>query len=122
MISNCKSFTLVYNYTYAKASQNGISICIIDIYPTSYKDLDAFRAKVKEYFEKRTDKIKRVIKCEIADHGNIIKLVTEVSVKRGWSFFFNDPPDNYGDLEGIRTVRHSCQDLGKCDNGSTVRL
>ena len=66
---------------------------------------------------RRTDVIKRVIKCEIADYGNIIKLVTEVSVKRGWIFFFNDPPENYGDLEGIRTVRHSCQ-----DNGSTVRL
>ena len=35
-------------YEAANASQNEISICSIDTYPTSYKDLDAFRANVKE--------------------------------------------------------------------------
>ena len=65
----------------------------------------------------RNDVIKRVIKCEIVDYGNNVRLVTEVNVKRGWIFFFCDPETNYGDLEGIRTVRHSCQDLSNCDKG-----
>ena len=59
--------------------------------------------------------IKRVIKCEVENHGNNVKLVVEVNVDRGWISFFSDPEENYGDLENFRTVRHACRDLAKCD-------
>ena len=95
------------------------SICSVEIFPKKYSiyGIEPFRAKVEEYFKNRNDVIKRVIKCEIVDYGNNVRLVTEVNVKRGWIFFFCDPETNYGDLEGIRTVRHSCQDLSNCDKG-----
>jgi hypothetical protein len=92
------------------------SICSIELYPEKYNldGLEGFRAKVEEYFKKRTDIVNRVVKCEVENYGNNVKLVTEVKLKRGWSFFFNDPGENYGDLDGVRTVRHSCQDLSNC--------
>ena len=46
-----------------------------------------------------------------------MKLVVEVKVERGWIFLFCDPEENYADFEGLRTVRHACQDLAKCDKG-----
>ena len=76
--------------------------------------LESFRARIEDYFSSRTDVIKRVIKCEVVNYGNNVRLVTEVKVQRGWIFFFGDPEANYGDLEGVRTVMHSCNDLGKC--------
>ena len=95
------------------------SICSVDLYPIKYTldGLENFRARIEEYFKNRKDTIERVISCEVVDYGNNVKLVTEVKVKRGWIFFFCDPERNYGDLEGIRTVRHSCQDLSNCDKG-----
>ena len=95
------------------------SICSVDFYPMEYKldGLEEFRGKIEEYFEKRTDVIKRVIKCEVVNFGNNVNLVVEVKVKRGWIFFFGDPEENYADLEGVRTIRHSCKDLGNCDKG-----
>jgi hypothetical protein len=76
--------------------------------------LDSFRSRIEEYFASRKDVISRVIKCEVVNFGNNVRLVTEVKVKRGWIFFFCDPETNYGDLEGVRTVMHSCQDLSNC--------
>ena len=92
------------------------SLCSIELYPVKYNldDLKGLRDKVEEYFENRTDVVKRVVKCEVENYGNNLKLVTEVNLKRGWAFFFNDPEGNYGDLDGVRTVRHSCQDLSNC--------
>ena len=51
---------------------------------------------------------KKLVKCEVENYGNNVKLVTELNVKRGWIFFFCDPAENYGDLDGVSTVRHSC--------------
>ena len=92
------------------------SICSVDIYPAKYglDRLESFRAKIEDYFANRKDVIVRVIKCEVVNYGNNVRLVTEVKVKRGWIFFFADPESNYGDLEGVKTLRHSCQDLSKC--------
>ena len=92
------------------------SICSVEFYPTKYKldRLDSFRSRIEEYFASRKDVISRVIKCEVVNFGNNVRLVTEVKVKRGWIFFFCDPETNYGDLEGVRTVMHSCQDLSNC--------
>ena len=92
------------------------SLCSIEVYPAKYNldRLEGFRNKVMEYFEKRTDVVKRVVKCEVENHGNNVKLVTEVNLKRDWAFFFNDPEGNYGDLDGVRTIRHFCQGLSNC--------
>ena len=101
-----------------ETSENSVkSICSVQIYPKHYKldGLKSFRDTVEEYFKKRKDVIKRVIKCEVENYGNNIKLVVEVNVDRGWAFFFFDSEENYGDLEGIKTVRHACKDLSKCD-------
>ena len=46
------------------------------------------------------------------NYGNSVRLVTEV--KGGRMFFLFDPENSYGDLEGVRTLRHSCQDLSNC--------
>ena len=56
------------------------SLCSIEVYPAKYNmdRLERFRNKVKEYFEKRTDVVKRVVMCEVENHGNNVKLVTEV--------------------------------------------
>ena len=105
---------------YEVVEKNDTSICSVEIYPKRYKldGLKSFRDEIEDYFKKRTDIIKQVVKCEVENYGNNVKLVTEVNTERGWIFFFCDPEKNYGDLEGIRTVRHSCLDLAKCDKGS----
>ena len=94
------------------------SVCSIELFPEKYglDGLESFRAKIEQYFKKQTDVIKRVIKCEVENFGNNVKLVTEVKMKRGWIFFFCDPEKNYADLysDGIRTLRHSCKDLSNC--------
>ena len=60
------------------------SICSIEVYPVKYNldGLKGFRAKVEEYFANRTDIVKRVVKCEVENYGNNLKLVTEVNIKR----------------------------------------
>ena len=107
------------DYEVATLSEEPKSICSVDFYPMKYKldGLEEFRGTIEEYFEKRKDVIKRVIKCEVVNFGNNVQLVVEVKVKRGWIFFFGDPEENYADLEGVRTVRHSCKDLSNCDKG-----
>ena len=82
-----------------------------------FDGLAGFRTKVEEYFKSRKDVVERVIKCEVENYGNNVKLVTEVYIKRGWIFFFGDPETNYPDLEGVRTLRHACKDLSRCDRG-----
>ena len=64
------------------------SLCSIEVYPAKYNldRLEGFRDKVREYFENRTDVVKRVFKCEVENYGNNLKLVTEVNLKRGWAF------------------------------------
>ena len=99
-----------------------VSICSVEIFPKKYNcltGLEPFRAKIEDYFENRKDVIKKVIKCEIVNHGNNVRLVVEVNTRRGWIFFFCDPEANYKDLyeDCIRTVRHSCLDLSNCDKG-----
>ena len=99
-----------------------VSICSVDIFPKKYNcltGLEPFRAKIEDYFMNRKDVIKRVIKCEIVNHGNNVRLVVEVNIKRGWIFFFCDPEANYRDLyeDCIGTLRHSCLDLSNCDKG-----
>ena len=91
-------------------------ICCVDLFPTKYKldGLVEFREKIKEYFENRTEVIEKVLKCEVANYGNNVKLVVQMKVKRGWSSFFFDREANYGDFEGIRSVRHECKDLSNC--------
>ena len=95
------------------------SICSVDFYPAKYKldRLESFRAQIEEYFANRKDVIRRVIKCEVVNYGNNVRLITEVKVKRGWIFFFGDPEANYADLEGVKTIMHSCKDLSNCDKG-----
>jgi hypothetical protein len=92
------------------------SICSVELFPVKYKldRLEEFRETIENYFKNRKDVIERVIKCEVVNHGNNVKLVTEMKVERGWIFFYGDPEENYPDLEGIRSVRHSCQDLRYC--------
>ena len=91
----------------------------MDFYPTTYKldRLEEFRGRIEDYFTNRKDVIQKVIKCEVVNYGNNVRLVTEVKVKRGWIFFFCDPEGNYADLEGARTIRHECKDLSNCDKG-----
>ena len=95
------------------------SICTVELFPVKYKldRLEEFRERIENYFANRKDVIERVIKCEVVNYGNNVKLVTEMKVERGWIFFYGDPEENYPDLEGIRSVRHSCQDLSNCDRG-----
>ena len=105
-------------YEIAPVVSEATSVCSIELFPAKYglDGLESFRAKIEEYFKKRTDVIKRVIKCDVENFGNNVKLVTEVKMKRGWIFFFCDPEENYSDLyqDGIRTIRHSCKDLSNC--------
>jgi hypothetical protein len=106
------------DYEVAPVVSEATSVCSIELFPAKYglDGLESFRAKIEEYFKKRTDVIKRVIKCDVENFGNNVKLVTEVKMKRGWIFFFCDPEENYADLyqDGIRTIRHSCKDLSNC--------
>jgi hypothetical protein len=62
------------------------SLCSIEVYPAKYNldRLEGFRNKVKEYFEKRTDVVKWVEKCEVENYGSNVKLVTEE--RRGVGF------------------------------------
>ena len=94
------------------------SICSVDIFPIKYSldRLESFRSKIKDYFEEKKDDIEKVISCDVVNHGNNVRLVAELKVKRGWIFFFADPEENYPDFykEAIRTIRHSCQDLSNC--------
>jgi hypothetical protein len=94
-----------------------ISICSVELFPQKYTldGLEDFRAKIGDYFRNRTDVIKRVIKWELENYGNNVKLVTEMKVKRGWSFFFFDQEENYPDLKGVKTIRHAFKDLSNCD-------
>ena len=59
------------------------SICSVEVYPKHYKldGLKSFRDSVEEYFENRKDVIKRVIKCEVENYGNNVKLVVEVKAR-----------------------------------------
>ena len=93
------------------------SIYTVELFPVKYKldRLEEFRARVENYSKNRNNVIERVIKCEVVNHGNNVKLVTEMKVERSWIFFYGDPEENYPDLEGIRSVRHSCKDLSNCD-------
>ena len=102
---------------YEKVKDVPKSICSVEFYPSKYKldGLAEFRAKIEEYFKNRTDVISEVIKCEVENYGNNVKLVTEMKMKRGWCFFYFDQEENYPDLEGVRTVRHACTDLSNCD-------
>ena len=50
--------------------------------------LEGFRSSIEDYFKKRTDVIEQVIKCEVENYGNNVKLVTKMKMKRGWIFFF----------------------------------
>ena len=119
-VENMKVFDEVCpDEEYDKVEPEAKSICSVKFYPLEYK-LDGraeFRAKIEEYFENRKDVISKVIKCEVENYGNNVKLVTEMKVKRGWIFFYADPEENYPDLEGVRTVRHACRDLSNCDKG-----
>ena len=107
-VENMKVFDEVCpDEEYDKVEPKAKSICSVEFYPLKYK-LDGraeFRAKIKEYFENRSDVINKVIKCEVENYGNNVKLVTEMKMKRGWAFFYSDPEENYPDLEGVRTVR-----------------
>jgi hypothetical protein len=73
------------------------SICSVDFYPTNYKfdRFESFCAWMEEYFSNRKDVLRRVIKCEVVNYGNNVRLVTEVRVKRGWIFFLVYPEANY---------------------------
>ena len=71
---------------------------------------------IENYFVNRTDVIREVIKCEVINFDNNVRLVSEMKKNRGWIFFFCDPKENYADLKGVRTVRYECQDLSKCDS------
>ena len=55
------------------------SVCSIELFPEKYglDGAESFRAKIEEYFKKRTDVIKRVIKCEVEDFDKSVKLVTK---------------------------------------------
>ena len=64
---------------------------------------------------KRTHVIKSIVRCKVENYGNNVKLVVEMNVKRGCSSFSAILKSNYGDLESLRTVRHSCNDLANCD-------
>ena len=99
------------------AAQESKSICSVDFYPLEYKldRLESFRAMIENYFMKRKDVIKEVIKCEVINFGNSVRLVSEMKKNRGWIFFFCDLEANYADLKGVRTVRHECKDLSNCD-------
>ena len=99
-------------YESATVENDVKSICSVDFYPEKYllDGLESFRANIEEYFSKRTDVIKKVIKCDVVNYGNNVNLVVEVNVPRGWIFFFFDQEENYPDLKGVRTVRHSCRD------------
>ena len=83
------------------------SICRVKIVPKKYQleGLKDFRDKIEEYFEKRKDIVKKVIKCEIKNSGNHVELVAEMKMKRGWLFFFCDPEGNYGDMDEIRNCK-----------------
>ena len=93
------------------------SVCSVEIFPKSYRELDrlaSFRDGVEDYFTNRKDVVKKVLKCEVVDYGNNVRLVCEMNMKRGWIFFFFDQEANYPDLEGVKTIRHSCRDLSNC--------
>ena len=52
------------------------SVCSIQLFPKKYTldGLQGFRANIEDYFKKRIDVIKRVIKCEVENYGNNSKL------------------------------------------------
>jgi hypothetical protein len=88
---------------YEQVEHESKSICSVKVYPLKYEldGLAGFRARIEEYFKSRTDVIRKVIKCEVENYENNVKLVAEVKVKRGWTFFFGNPEVNYPDMEGV---------------------
>ena len=63
------------------------SICSVELFTVKYKldGLKEFIAMIENYFMNRKHFIKSVIKCEV------VKLVTEVNVRRGWIFVLCHP-------------------------------
>ena len=63
------------------------SICSVVLFTVKYKldGLKEFIAMIENYFMNRKHFIKSVIKCEV------VKLVTEVNVRRGWIFVLCHP-------------------------------
>ena len=59
------------------------------------------RDKVEEYFEKKTDIIEKVIRCEIEHFGQRLRLVSLVNIRNGWTGYFNDQEKIFSDLIGL---------------------
>ena len=90
-------------------------MCSVDFYPTDSVNIEDFKDEIEKYFKKRNDVIENVIDCMIENSGKRVKLRAVVKIRFAWTGFFNDPGENYGDLLGVRTVRHGCKNLSQCD-------
>ena len=72
------------------------------------------RNTVVEYFEKKTDVIDKVLRCDIENFGWNLRLVTLVKCRNSWTGYFSDKETNFGDLNGNRRMLHGCKDLYNC--------
>ena len=91
--------------------------CSVEIYPDdSVLKMEDFKETIKTYFENRPDAICEVLDCKIGKYRHNVRLkVSVVNFKRGWSYFFSNRRENYGDLKGVKSVMHACKNIGTCD-------
>ena len=90
-------------------------ICEVEIYPEDNGDIYELRNTVFKYFEKKTDVIEKVLRCDIENFGRNLRLVTLVKFRNGWTGYFSDKETNFSDLKGIRRMLlHGCKDLYNC--------
>ena len=116
-----------YNNKVMKVQECVKKICEVQIFPEHNADINELRNTVKEYFEKKTDVIEKVLGCEVENFGRHLRLVTllkfrnDKTLSNGWTGYFSDKETNFGDLKGIRRMLHDCKDLYNCGDPNTDR-
>ena len=103
-----------YNSKVMKVHECVKQICEVQIFPEHNVDIIELRNTVKEYFEKKTDVIEKVLGCELENFGRNLRLVTLVNFRNGWTGYLSDKETNFCDLKGIRRMLHDCKDLYNC--------
>ena len=73
-----------YNSKVMKVHECVKQICEVQIFPEHNVDIIELRNTVKEYFEKKTDVIEKVLGCELENFGRNLRLVTLVKFRNGF--------------------------------------
>ena len=87
-------------------------ICEVQIFHELNADINELITTVCEYFEKKTDVIEKVLRCDVENFGRNLIQVTLVKFRNGWTVYFSDKETNFGYLKGIIRMLHNCKDCG----------